>query len=158
MTRFTVSELESEQIAAAFPFARMAIPGIEPDSWARFADGLGANGGTILGVFASECTLHGMAIYRVGDSLQGRRLAVDAIVTFELNRTAPARAALVAALEHEAVRQGCASLTVNLPARGLDRSTAGRMLPWLNLGLNPDSILLGKPIACEPARNVAATD
>ena len=156
MPQFTVSPVQSDQIFAAFPLVRMAMPELDPKSWSRFVAGLSGRGGAMLGVFAGDATLHGIAVYRIEESLKGHRLAVDALVTFELNRAAPARAVLIDALEQEAARNGCASLSLTLPARKLDRTSATRMRPWLDLGLNPDSIVLGKSIAGGPAKRLAA--
>ena len=155
MPRFTVSRLETEQIAEAFPLVRMAVPGIAPDGWSRYAANLAAAGGAMLGVFAGDSTLHGIGVYRIEDSLRGRRLAVDAIVTFELNRAAPARAALVDALEGEAVRCGCASLALTLPAKGYVDTGSAKAQAWLDDGFAFDSVVVARPL--EPAADQATS-
>jgi hypothetical protein len=149
MQRFTVSQLESDLFAAAFPLVRMAVPGIEPSAWAAFVEGIGERDGAMLGVFAGDSTLHGVAIYRVEDSLRGRRLAADAIVTFELNRAAPARAALIAGLEREAAQLGCAVLALSLPARGYVDAGSAKAEAWLREGFGFDSVMLSRPVEAE---------
>lgn len=155
MPRFIVSQLDHDQIDAAFPLVRMAAPDIEPATWTRFVESLAARGGAMLGVFAGDSTLHGLAIYRIDDSLRGRCLAVDAIVTFELNRSAPARAALVDALQQLASQSGCATLALNLPARGYVDAGSEKAAAWLRDGFAFDAVVLSRPVdADSPAASM----
>lgn len=149
MSRFTVSQLEGDQIAAAFPLVRMAVPGIELGAWTAFVDGLGERGGAMIGVFGGDSTLHGVAIYRIEVSLRGRRLAADAVVSFELNRAAPVRAALIAGLEREAARFGCAMLALTLPAKGYVDAGSAKAEAWLREGFGFDSVMLSRPVEAE---------
>ena len=157
MPRFSVRQLACEQSPAAFPLARMAVPGLDLPSWSRFVAGLAEQGGSMLGVFAGDATLHGIALYRVEESLRGRRLFVDALVTFELNRAAPARAALMAALEREAAESRCATLALSLPAKGLVDAGATKAEAWVRDGFGFDAVVLSRAVDADAAVAASAT-
>lgn len=149
MPRFVASQVQSDQISAAFPLVRMAMPELDPGSWTRFVAGLAEHGGALLGVFAGDATLHGIAIYRIEESLKGRRFVVDALVTFELIRAAPARSALMDALEREAVDCGCAALALSMPAKSWLGGTSTKAKAWLREGFALDTIILARPLVAK---------
>ena len=157
MPDFTVSHLQAGQIAEAYALVRMAAPEVEPERWQAFADSqLGRHGG-VLGVFAGDSTLHGVAAYRPDESLRhGRTLRVDTIVTFELNRSAPAREALCEALALLGRALDCASVTVAMPGRGYADPASAKAAPWSALGLALDAVLFVKKLPQAVRRTEAA--
>lgn len=147
MAQFTVAPLEKDQIDGAYPLVRMAAPEVAPDAWRGFAERLIDNGDGILCVFAGDSTLHGLAAYRLDEGLRyGRMLRVDTIVTFELDRAAPARTALCAALERVAQQLECESLTLAMPSRGYADPDSAKAEAWSALGVGLDSVIFAKKV------------
>ncbi|MDT9600885.1 hypothetical protein [Sphingosinicella rhizophila] len=145
--QFSVSELRKDQIPEAYALIRMAAPEVAFQRWREFADALIADGGGILGVFAGDWTLHGLATYEVDDVLRhGRTMKVDTVVTFELNRLAPARKALCEGLERRAAELGCAAMMLAMRSRGYADGRSDKAEGWTALGLDLDGVTFAKVV------------
>ena len=149
MTSFSVAPLDSAAMADAFPMVRAAAPDVGADQWRRYADWLRNAQGGVLGAFAPNSRLHGVAAYCRDDELRhGRTLRVDLIVTFELNRSAPGRRALCDALAGLAREKHCDRLTLALPSRGFADAASAKAASWSELGFEMDSVTLSKSLDC----------
>ena len=103
MPRFTVEHLGSGQLDEAWPLVRMSGSHFEPDWWRTEAEEVIGRGGGVLVARVADGSIHGLATYEP----DAGGLAVERLLTFELNRTAPCRRALSAALDVLAVALGC---------------------------------------------------
>lgn len=149
MTSFTVAPLDSAAMADAYPMVRAAAPEVEAEQWQRYAEWLRNAQGGVLGAFAPNARLHGVAAYCRDDELRhGRALRVDLIVTFELSRSAPVRRALCDALEGLAREKRCDRLTLALPSRGFADAASAKAESWSELGFEMDSVTLSKRLDC----------
>ena len=145
MVQFSVSHLRTDMIPEAYALVRIAVPEVTFERWQEFADALIANGGGILGVFAGDATLHGLATYEIDNVLRhGRRLKVDTIVTFELTRLAPARKALCEALECRAAELGCTAMVLAMRSHGYADDASVKAEGWTTLGFGLDSITFAR--------------
>lgn len=157
MPDFTVTHLDDDQLGEAYALVRAAAPDVSAERWHGFARMLRARDGGVLGAFAGDSTLHGIAAYRPETCLRGGlTLNVDALVTFELNRASPARAALCRALDLLGHALGCASVTVTMPGRGYADPASARARGWAGLGLALDSVVFKKNLA--PTLSVGEAD
>ena len=152
MVRFSVKHLQQDQFDAVYPLVRIAAPHLEADDWRHFARRLIAGEGGVLTVSAGDDQPHGVAIYRVDYSLRhGRTLEVELIVTFELKRQAPARAALCEMLELIALARDCNTLSLATASKGYAVVQSPKAEPWAALGLDVDSVVFTKCLMKEPA-------
>lgn len=103
MPRFTVEHLGNAQLDEAWPLVRMSGAHFEPDWWRTEAKQVIGRGGGVLAARAADGSIHGIATYEP----DADGLAVARLLTFELNRTAPCRRSLSAALEILAVALDC---------------------------------------------------
>lgn len=147
MPRFTVTHLEREQLDEGWPLVRTGAPELALSEWLAFAERVLDEGGGVLGVRAADGSLHGLATYRIEEWLRGgRTLRVDNIVTFELNRDAPARRTLLAALERVARAFGCVSLAVSMASRGYAERNSYKADGWRMLGLQLSEVAFAKRV------------
>ena len=147
MTSFTVTHLDAAAMADAYPMVRAAAGEVSAEQWRRYAEWLRNAQGGVLGAFAPDARLHGIAAYCRDDELRhGRTLRVDTIVTFELSCSAPARRALCQALEVLARERHCDRLTLALPSRGFADATSAKAASWSRLGFEVDSVMLSKKL------------
>lgn len=103
MPRFTVEHLGNAQLDEAWPLVRMSGAHFEPEWWRTEAETIVGRSGGVLVARAADGSIHGVATYQP----DANGLAVERLLTFELNRTAPCRRALSAALEILAVALDC---------------------------------------------------
>lgn len=141
MPPFNVTHLGRAELADAWPLIRAAAPELTNADWCGFASRLIDEKGGVLGVRAADGQLHGVATYRRDEALRGgRTLRVDTILTFELQRDAPVRQALLDALGLLAQAFECTSLAIAMPSRGYaDGGKKGAA--WRALGLDLDSVV-----------------
>jgi hypothetical protein len=147
VTPFTVIHLQENRLDETLPLVRMAAPLLSLERWQEFARWVTGNGGGILAAFVGEGRLHGIAAYRTEENLiQGRTLHVEPMVTFELDRSAPARTALCQALELLALARGCNILTIVTGSRGYANPNCLKAGAWAPLGFATASVALSKRV------------
>jgi hypothetical protein len=130
MPRLTVTELERDELAKAWPLVRAVSASRGVEEWEQSASELIARGGGVIGVVAQDGCLHGVATYRpIGDGKGGRILYLETLVTFELSRRAPVRQLLCDRLERLASVLGCDSIAVSMPVGSLPKNW--RSAGWL---------------------------
>lgn len=144
MPSFAIAPLTDDRAAAAYPLARAAAPDLGLRAWRAYLKRLRAAGGGAICVVAEDAALLGIAAYRDEETLRGRMLRTDILVTFELSDAAPVRSVLVAELERLADQRGAGCLALALPARGYVGDKAGKTAGWLRLGLALDTVTLSK--------------
>jgi hypothetical protein len=145
MTQFELHHLRRDQMPEAYPLVRMIAPAVTPEQWLEYSAALLARGGGVLGVFAGDATLHGIATYTPEDCLRyGRVLRIENLVTFELNRGAPARQALCEGLELLGSALGCAAVVISVWGHDYAHDARRKCLGWSRIGLAPDGLLLAK--------------
>lgn len=148
MPRFTVIKVGADRLDSTLPLVRMAAPLTSAWEWQAYVESLSANGGGLLAAFARDGRPHGIAAYRIEDDLaHGRTLRVEPMVTFEINRSAPARAALCEGLERLALSLNCACLMISTGSRGFADPRGTKAKAWAPLGfeLGPVSLVKRLP-------------
>ncbi|MGZ8286187.1 MAG: hypothetical protein ACXW27_08750 [Allosphingosinicella sp.] len=156
MARFTVIHLQESRLDETLPLVRTAAPLVTAERWRQFARSLRDSGGGILAAFAGDGPAHGVAAYRLEESLvHGRTLRVEPMITFELSRSAPARAALCRALELLALDKECDSLIVSAASRGYADPKSPKTGAWATLDFDLASVALVKRLA--PRQPAAAS-
>lgn len=156
MSRFTVVHLREDRLDETLPLVRTAAPLVTAERWRRFARSLRDSDGGLLAAFDGDGRAHGVAAYRLEESLvHGRTLRVEPMVTFELSRSAPARAALCRALEFLALAKVCDSLIISAPSRGYADPQSPKAGAWASLDFDLASVALVKRLA--PRRPAAAS-
>ena len=113
MPRFTIEHLGKEQLDEAWPLIHMSGAHVESNWWRTEAEELIKRGGGVLTARAADGSIHGIATYEA----ERGRLAVERLLTFELNRSAPCRRSLCAALEVLAAALDCGGVELPGPAR-----------------------------------------
>lgn len=117
MVHFTVRALRTDELAAAWPIVRSANLHANLDCWLSDADELIAGRGGILVALAEEGTIHGVATFKAPElPTRDNVLSIPMLITFELSSGAPARNALIKALERIASKLECTH--VELPLAG----------------------------------------
>lgn len=154
MPRFTVIQVGADRLDSTLPLVRMAAPLTSAPQWSRYVAALSAGGGGLLAAFARDGRPHGIAAYRIEDDLaRGRTLRVEPMVTFEINRSGPARAALCEALERLALSLDCACVMISTGSRGFADPRGTKAEAWAPLGFELGSVSLVKRL---PPRATAA--
>lgn len=119
MPPFTIDQLDDRNFRDAWPVLRLASSEAIPDWWEHEACALLDRGGGVLAARAPNGLVHGIATYEcVHRQGAGSMLAVDRLVTFELNRKQPLREALREALYAIAAAYCCSSIAMPMPAKG----------------------------------------
>jgi hypothetical protein len=119
MPAFTIEHLDERTLLDAWPLLRSAGAEPLPDWWANEAIALMSRGGGVLAARAPNGSVHGVATYEcVHRPRGGSMLAVDRLVTFELNRKEPAKEALGDALHMIASAFCCSAIALPLPGKG----------------------------------------
>ncbi len=115
-----VEPLRREQIALAYPLIRILKPAISLDQWRDYARATiharedGRTGAKV--AVNSRGHIFGLFTWRREPDLEyGCRLAVENFVALEVVAAPIVGAALVEAIEREAVHQGCAAVRTALP-------------------------------------------
>lgn len=115
MPIFTIEHLAQSAILDAWPLVRSAGSEPLPDWWENEARALMDRGGGVLAARAPDGSVHGVATYEcVHRQAKGSVLAVDRLVTLELNRKEPVKQALAGALQRIACAFCCSAIA--LPA------------------------------------------
>jgi hypothetical protein len=152
MSQFRIVHLGGEQIADCYPLVRTAAPEVSAERWQDFAEAAIRGTGGILGAYAGNLALHGVAVFRPDSCLHGgRSLRVDPMVTLELDGSAPVRAALCEALELIAMARDCGKLVLSLNSRGYADPAGRKALGWLKLGMDLEAVTFAKTLSHEPA-------
>jgi hypothetical protein len=128
MTAFTIEHLDEHKLLDAWPLLRSA--GVEPlpDWWENEALVLMRRGGGVLAARAPDGSVHGVATYEcVHRPRAGSVLAVERLVTFELNRKEPVKEALGGALHMIASAFCCSAIALPLPSNGYVRQRLKHM-------------------------------
>ena len=115
MSHFTVENLQKEQLREAWPVVRTSGFEANVDWWVTDATELIERGGGVLAARALDGGIHGVATYAVADKLSLEKvLAVEILIAFELNRSAPVRRTLCEALEQVAAALNCTGVALSL--------------------------------------------
>lgn len=155
MSLFDIVPLASDRVDAAFALVRMVAPDTNLARWRAFAKLRSGGMGGVLAVTAGDRSVHGLAAYRLdADVRHGRVLRTDLFVTVELNNRAPARAALLAALEARAEREGCDAVCLTMPARA--SADPAKQHGWSAVGLHLDTVSLVKQLGQAERQTSAA--
>jgi len=116
---FTIVQLDDETLADAWPVVRLTTAEAVADWWESEARALMDRGGGVLAARSANGSVHGIATYECVHRLRaGSMLAVDRLVTFELNRKQPVKEALCEALYAIAAAYCCSSIALPLPSKG----------------------------------------
>ena len=151
--QFYVIELGIEGADAAYPLVRSIAPEVRPEDWRRYVRRR-CRGGGFNGLFDSNELLIGLFSYRFGERLrQGRVLALDDFVTFELSQAAPGRSLLMETAERYARNRGCTGIEVRIGARSIANPGAAKASGWLALGMDLESVVFVKSLA-EPSERL----
>lgn len=157
MPQFRVIHLQEDRLDETLPLVRMVAPATTGDGWRRLVRWLSDHDGGVFAAFAGDGRPHGIAAFRVEETLDlGRVLHVEPMVTFELNRTAPVRAALCQALELLALARGCDGLVIATSSRGYASPHCQKARAWADLGLSMTSVILSKRIVPTGATSAIA--
>lgn len=144
--QFYVVELGVPEADSAYPLVRSVAPEISCSDWRDYVRRRCRTGG-FKGLFDDNEILIGLFSYRLGERLrQGRVLALDDFVTFELSQASPARKLLMATAEKLACSRGCTGIEVRIGARGIADRDAMKAQGWLALGMDLESVLFVKSL------------
>jgi hypothetical protein len=125
MPAFAIEHLGEQELLDAWPILRSANAQPLPNWWENEARELIGRGGGVLAARADDGSVHGVATYEcVHRPRAGSVLAVDRLVTFELNRREPVKEALCDALYVIAAVFCCSAVALPLPANGYLRQRA----------------------------------
>jgi GNAT superfamily N-acetyltransferase len=123
MLRFSITELDEADAAAAWPLVRMAAPDLDLEQWQATAQDIRDRGGGIIGVEVADGGILGIATYEaVQNPHAGTILQVHTLVSLELSRRGPVRRALRGELEERASSLGCSAIALGAAAKAFHRS------------------------------------
>lgn len=143
-SQFYVVALGVAEADAAYPLVRAIAPEVSSHEWRDYVRRRCRDGG-FKGLFDDNELLVGLFSYRFGERLrQGRVLALDDFVTFELSQTAPGRRLLMSVAEVFARRNGCTGIEVRIGSRGFVEAGSTKASGWLALGLALESVVFTK--------------
>lgn len=135
MTQFTSLELESDELAEAWPLVRLVAPWLDLRGWRQSTEELVSRGGGVIAVVAPDGCFHGIATYeRINRQPMGHALFVGTFVTCELSRRAPVRRFLCDAIERLSAVLDCDAIAIveppggYVPASWLDAHPVGQTL------------------------------
>jgi len=135
MPAFTIEHLDTGKLLDAWPVLRSAGAEPLPDWWETEALYLMERGGGVLVARAPDGSVHGVATYEcVHRPGAGSVLAVDRLVTFELNRKEPVKEALCEAIRRMASVFRCSAVALPLPAKGIVQRRARQIYGEESLG------------------------
>jgi hypothetical protein len=142
--QFYVVGLGVAEADAAYPLVRAIAPEVSSKDWRDYVRRRCRDGG-FKGLFDNSDLLVGLFSYRFGERVrQGRVLALDDFVTFELSQAAPGRKLLMSMAELFARRNGCTGIEVRLGSRGFVETGSTKASGWLELGLALESVVFTK--------------
>lgn len=128
MPAFTIEHLAVDNLLDAWPVIRSACTEPLAEWWENEARALIGRGGGVLAARAQDNSVHGIATYEcVRRANAGSVLAVDRLVTFELNRKEPVKQALGAALHMIASAFCCSGIALPQPAKAHLRDRSRQM-------------------------------
>jgi hypothetical protein len=117
MAEFTVQALKPSELSEAWPIVRSG-PYPNVDWWLSEAAELISNGGGILVARARDGRIYAVATFDAPAELATERvLTIRLLISFELSLSAPARGALLKALQRIASRLECRHIVAPLVAR-----------------------------------------
>ena len=144
--QFYVVGLGIEEADDAYHLIRAIAPEVGPHEWRKYVRRRCRDGG-FKGLFDDNGILVGLFSFRLGERLrQGRVLALDDFVTFELSQTAPGRKLLMAVAENFARHLGCTGIEVRIGGRGIANPEAAKSAGWLGLGMTLESVVFVKSL------------
>lgn len=144
--QFYVDELGIAGADDAYHLVRAIAPEVTPKDWKNYVRRRCRDGG-FKGLFDDNGMLIGLFSYRLGERLrQGRVLALDDFVTFELSQAAPGRKLLMATAEKLARHRGCTGIEVRIGARGIADEHGAKAHGWTSLGLALVSVIFVKSL------------
>jgi hypothetical protein len=118
MAVFTIEHLDERKLLDAWPLLRLAGAEPLPDWWGNEALDLMGRGGGVLAARAPDGSIHGIATYEcVHRPRAGSMLAVNRLVTCELNRKEPVKGALCGALHRIAAAFCCSAVALPPPSK-----------------------------------------
>jgi hypothetical protein len=118
MPHFSIQALKVRELGEAWPVVRATACHPSPDWWMSDAAETIEAGGGVLVARAPDGGIHGVATYKVPPACEAERtLVIPTLITFELSRSAPVRAALLEALGRIAGRLGCGHVALPLSAK-----------------------------------------
>lgn len=134
MPDLTVEHLSKQRLSEAWPLLVTGAVGCIPTWWANESAALIHRGGGVLVARASDGLIHGLATYEpLAGTGHKRVLAVDSLITVELNTKQPTRKQLLRELDLLAQSLGCTNVdyAVRRPVSRADRigDPGGRALP-----------------------------
>jgi hypothetical protein len=128
MPAFAIEHLDEQKLLDAWPLLRSTNAEPLPTWWENEALELMGRGGGVLAARAGDGCVHGVATYEcVHRPRAGSVLAVDRLVTFELNRKEPVKRALCEALYVIAAAFCCSAVALPLPAKAFLRQRAAHI-------------------------------
>jgi hypothetical protein len=123
MAVFTIEHLDERKLLDAWPLLRLAGAEPLPDWWGNEALELMGRGGGVLAARAPDGSIHGIATYEcVHRPRAGSMLAVNRLVTCELNRKEPVKGALCGALHRIAAAFCCSAVALPPPSKANQRT------------------------------------
>ncbi|HEY6048082.1 MAG TPA: hypothetical protein VIV07_03450 [Sphingomicrobium sp.] len=118
MPHFMIQALKAGELGEAWPLVRSSGCYANVDWWVTSAEEIIRRGGGVLAARAKDGRIHGVATFMVpGDITTDGVLTIPTLITFELSRGAPARSALLRALERTATKFGCTHLILPLTGK-----------------------------------------
>ena len=115
MAQFIVRPLKTSELESAWPIVRWSNVYANMDWWLTDAAELIASGGGALVAINPDGEIHGVATFKTPrDPASDNLLKISMLITFELSSGAPARHALLKALERIATRLECTHVVVPL--------------------------------------------
>jgi len=157
MPHFTIVNLQEDRYDVALPLVRMAAPLTTLESWRAFVRTLFAGTGGIFAAIASDGRPYGIAAYCPDHTLlHGRVLRVEPLVTFELHRSAPVKAALCDALETTARAKGCGTIMISTGHRGYADIQGPKAAAWAAHGFEIASVDLVRRL--DPENHLRSED
>ena len=118
LRQFSVEALGIHKLAEAWGLVRSSGSYANEDWWISEAADLIKHGGGVLAARATDGKLHGVATFQQPRRPTEETLVVPILVTFELNRSAPARTALLYSLKRIATKLSCTHMLLPLCGKG----------------------------------------
>lgn len=119
MTQFTVRALKRSELPEAWPIVHWSNLYANADWWLSDAMDVIDDGGGVLVALAPDSSIHGVATFKVpANPAKEKVLRILTLITFELSGRAPARNALVKALERIAAKLECTHVMLPLAGSG----------------------------------------
>jgi len=129
MPRFSIQALKIRELSEAWPIVRSSNSHANVDWWIASASEVIEHGGGVLVARAADDRIHGFATFEFPRNLARERvLAIPTLITFELSRSAPARGALLKALQRIASNLCCTHAVHPVAGPGVEAEAATEQL------------------------------